>query len=75
MRTGDKLFFDSSLKSTCSQVYPDFIDVEDGTIKVEACTSSRGILARLITSPFLTGLSNEILEKCEKNIIDIWNEK
>ena len=75
MRMGDKLFFDSSLKSTCSRVYDDYIMTEDGSIKVEACTSGRGILARLITSPFLTGLSNEILEKCEKNILDIWNEK
>ncbi len=75
MRTGDKLFFDSSLKSTCSTVYDDYIEVEDGSLKVEACTSARGALARIITSPFLVGLTSDVLVKCEKDILDIWNEK
>ena len=71
MNPGDKLFFDSSLKSVCSTVYPDYIMSEDG-IKVEACTSARGILARLITSPFLTGIGNSVLEKLENDILEDW---
>lgn len=75
MSAGDKLFFDSSLKSVCSQVYPDYIEVEDGSIKVEAASSARGILARLITSPFLSGITNLCLEKLESEILDIWDSK
>lgn len=75
MRNGDKLFFDSSLKSVCSTVYDDYIETEDGSIKIEACTSARGIMQRIITSPYLVGLTSEVLVKCEKDILDIWNEK
>ena len=71
MNPGDKLFFDSALKSTVSTVYDDYIMTEDGQ-KVEACTSGRGILARLITSPFLQGLCNSVLEKLENDMLDIW---
>ena len=52
MSPGDKLFFGPSLKSTVSEVYPDYIEVEDGSIKVEAATSARGILQRILSSPF-----------------------
>lgn len=72
MSPGDKLFFDSSLKSVCSQVYPDYIETEDGT-KVEACTSARGILNRLISSPFLVGGATSVLEKCERDILAMWD--
>lgn len=74
MNPGDKLFFDSSLKSVCSTVYPDYIMTEDG-IKVEGATSCRGILARLITSPFATGIANAVLEKLEQNMLNVWNNE
>jgi len=74
MSPGDKLFFDSSLKSVCSTVYPETIKTEDGQ-DVEACTSCRGVLARLITSPFTTGLANGILEKTENDVLAIWEGK
>ena len=73
MNPGDKLFFDSALKSTVSTVYDDYIMTEDGE-KVEACTSGRGILARLICSPFTQGLCNSVLEKLENDILKIWKE-
>ena len=73
MNPGDKLFFDSALKSTVSTVYDDYIETEDGE-KVEACTSGRGILARLITSPFTQGLCNSVLEKLENDLLDIWKQ-
>ena len=74
MHPGDKLFFDTALKSVVSTVYDDYIYTEDGE-KVEAATSGRGILARLITSPFLTGVANAVLEKLEQNILNIWDGK
>ena len=73
MRPGDKIFFDSSLKSVVSRVYPDYIYAEDGT-KIEACTSARGVLARLITSPFSTGLATGVLDTLEKKILEKWKE-
>jgi hypothetical protein len=73
MNPGDKLFFDSALKSTVSTKYDDYILTEDGE-KVEACTSGRGILARLITSPFLQGLCNSVLEKLENDMLAMWKE-
>ena len=73
MNPGDKLFFDSALKSTVSTVYDDYIMTEDGE-KVEACTSGRGILARLICSPFTQGLCNSVLEKLENDILGMWKE-
>ena len=73
MSPGDKLFFGPSLKSTVSEVYPDYIEVEDGSIKVEAATSARGILQRILSSPFLVGFANRILEKTEKDALEIWD--
>ena len=72
MSPGDKLFFDSSLKSVCSTVYPDYILAEDGT-KVEAATSCRGVMHRLITSPFVTGIGNAVLEKLEENMLRVYS--
>jgi len=71
MSPGDKLFFDSSLKSVCSTVYPESLECDDGT-KVDAATSCRGILARIINSPFLTGMANSVLEKLEQNMLAEW---
>lgn len=74
LNPGDKVFFDTCLKSVISQVYPESIMTENGQ-RVDACTSARGILARLITSPFVTGYANAILEKCEQDVLDIWDGK
>lgn len=72
MGIGDKLFFCNNLKSVASQVYPDYIEVEDGSLKVEAATSGRGILARIIVSPFLSGLCNNVLKTLEDQCLQIW---
>jgi len=73
MSPGDKLFFGPSLKSTVSQVYPDYIDVEDGSVRVDAATSCRGVLHRLISSPFLVGTANRVLEKMEQDALAMWD--
>ena len=72
MGVGDKLFFCNNLKSVCSQVYPDYIEVEDGSMKVEAATSARGVLNRLICSPFITGITNNVLKTLEDQVLQIW---
>jgi len=74
LRVGDKVFYDSSLKSVVSRVVPESIEVEDKSITIDACTSARGILARIITSPFLVGIPTGILAKVEQDLIKIWEE-
>ena len=70
MDPGDKLFFDNCLKSVVSTVH-DEITTEDGE-QIEAATSARGILARIISSPFLQGLTNNVLHKLEDKVLEIW---
>lgn len=72
MNPGDKLFFDSSLKSVCSTVHDEIV-TEDGE-QIDACTSCRGVLARLITSPFIQGLCNGVLHKLEDNVMKVFDE-
>lgn len=71
MNPGDKLFFDNCLKSVCSTVHDEIV-TENG-MQVDAVTSGRGIMARIISSPFLQGLSNSTLEKLEQNIIEVFD--
>ena len=71
MDPGDKLFFDNCLKSVVSTKCKE-ITTEDGE-QIAACTSARGILARIISSPFLQGLTNNVLHKLEDNVLAIWN--
>lgn len=71
MDPGDKLFFDNCLKSVVSAVHDEIL-TEEGE-EIEALTSGRGILARIITSPFLQGMSNSILDTLEKYVIEHWD--
>jgi len=70
MDPGDKIFFDNCLKSVCSTVH-DEITTESG-MQIDAATSCRGILARIISSPFLQGISNGTLHKLEDDVIEIF---
>jgi len=74
LRVGDKVFFDSSLKSVVSGVVPDDIATEDPNVKARGCTSARGILARIITSPFSVGIPTGILEAADQHALAIWDE-
>ena len=66
---GDKIEFDSSLKSVCSAIEPDGWMSEDGSVHCDALFSAVGICKRLINSPTLTGIANRCLEKVEQDII------
>jgi len=66
---GDKIEFDSSLKSVCSAIEPDGWMSEDGSVHCDALFSAVGICKRLINSPVLTGIANRCLEKVEQDIL------
>lgn len=72
MNTGDKIVIDSSLKSVCAKVIPDKIQTEDGSIEVELLTSCRGINNRIVFSPLIVGVGSLIMEKHEKNMLDMY---
>ena len=72
MSCGDKIEFDSSLKSICCGTDPDGWVSEDGSVRCEALFSGVGICKRLINSPVLTGIANRCLEKTEKDILDMY---
>jgi hypothetical protein len=71
MNAGDKMIFGNQLKSVVSKVAVEPMVTEDGTV-VEALTSGRGILQRIILSPGLMGTANAVLEKLEKDVLEMW---
>lgn len=71
MGAGDKMIFGHQLKSVVSKVMSEPIRTEDGT-EVEALTSGRGIMQRILLSPGLMGTANAVLEKLEKDVLDMW---
>lgn len=73
MEPGDKLFFDNCLKSVVSNRY-DKITTEDGH-NVDSLTSGRGILARLICSPFIQGIASQVLHRLEDNVLAEWDKQ
>jgi hypothetical protein len=68
---GDKIIFGTSLKSVVSSILSDPITTESGTT-VDALFSSEGIFNRIVTSPFIIGCTERIMEKLENNILDIY---
>ena len=72
MSGGDKIEFDSSLKSVCSGTDPEGWVTEDNSVKCDALFSTVGICKRLINSPLLTGIANRCLEKVESDILDMY---
>lgn len=68
---GDKLVYDSSLKSVISDVIDEPMITPSG-VEVDAVFSGSGINRRTITSPLITGTIQRVLEKVEHDIIDWW---
>jgi hypothetical protein len=71
---GDKIVYDSSLKSVISDVMDEPMVTQSG-IEVDAVFSGTGINRRTITSPLTVGTVQRTLEKLEFNIIDMWDKK
>lgn len=69
---GDKLFVASQSKSVISDVTDKSIRTLDGK-EIDLIHSAKGVADRIVTSPYNTGVGNVIMEKLEKDIIDIWD--
>lgn len=72
MGAGDKIEFDSSLKSVSSGCVEHGWETEDGSVTCDALFSAVGIHKRLITSPIQTGIMNRNLEKIEKDVLEMY---
>lgn len=72
MNGGDKIEFDSSLKSVCTGVSKESWVSEDGTLTAHALFSSIGIDNRIINSPKIEGMCNKILETAEQQILKMY---
>ena len=48
---------------------------EDGSIVIDACFSSMGISNRIANSPLVTGVAARVMEKVEKDILDLYFKK
>ena len=72
MHAGDKIVYDSSLKSVCARVLEEPILSEDKSVEVDALMSYRSINARLIMSPILVGAATRVMEKLESDILDMY---
>ena len=70
--SGDKAEFDSSLKTVCSTVAPEGWETEDGSVTCDALFSQLSQAKRLISSPILTGIGNRVLEKVEKDVLNMY---
>lgn len=72
MGGGDKVEFDSSLKSVSAGTVEHGWDTEDGSVTCDALFSAVGIHKRLINSPIQTGIMNRNLEKIEKDVLEMY---
>jgi hypothetical protein len=68
---GSKIIISSSLKSVAGKVLSDDMHTEDGTIRVDAMLSFRSMLARIVNSPQLCGVAASIIEKMEKDVLEM----
>jgi hypothetical protein len=68
---GDKIIFGTSLKSIVSNVVNTPMTTKSGK-KIDAQFASSGIMNRIVTTPFVIGCTQTIMEELEKNIIDLY---
>ena len=74
MNGGDKVEFDSSLKSVCTGISEHSWVSEDGSLTGHALFSTIGIDNRIINSPKIEGMCNKILETAEQQILKMYFE-
>lgn len=68
---GDKIVFDSSLKSVVGVVVEEGPTTESG-LEVDAVFSGSSISNRIVNSPILVGVGERVLEKLEESIVDLY---
>ena len=71
MNTGDKQVFGNQLKHTISKVMSRPMFTEEGE-EIDAVFSAEAVSRRICMSPTLMGMSSQIMEKIEKNVLDIY---
>ena len=71
MNTGDKQVFGNQLKHTISKVMSKPMYTEEGE-EVDAVFSAEAVSRRICMSPVLMGMSSQIMEKIEKDVLDIY---
>jgi hypothetical protein len=70
---GDKIVFDSSLKSVTGKIHEDINTESD--LKIDAVFSGSSISNRIVNSPIIMGMAERILETLEQQAIDIYFDK
>lgn len=68
---GDKIVFDSSLKSVIGVTLDDIPTTESG-MPIDAIFSGSSISNRIVNSPIIVGVTDRILEKMELDIVDMY---
>ena len=71
--SGDKVIYDSSLKSVCANVLPAPVVAEDRTTVVDGFMGAKSISNRIILSPILVGIASRNLEQIQLDIVDMWD--
>jgi hypothetical protein len=71
---GDKVVLDSSLKSVAADITNSTLETEDGE-KIDIIFGGKSIFNRIILSPLRVGILDNILEKAERNITDLYFEQ
>lgn len=72
MGTGDKVVFGNGLKSTISKVPVDEMIAEDGTTVVDAVFGDQSVNDRIVMSPYISGVMNNILGEMSKEMSNIY---
>jgi len=68
---GDKGVFANQMKSVNSAIFSSNITTESGT-PIDAMTSYKGIINRIVNSPVLIGTTNRLLKHVSKQVADIY---
>lgn len=69
---GDKIVIDSSLKTVTSTVRKIAPVAADSGREIDVMYAATGVSNRIVTSPFVVGMTEAVLEKEEQNIIDMY---
>jgi hypothetical protein len=70
---GDKIIFDSSLKTVVGRVEANEIVTESGK-KIDAVFGANSVFNRIILSPIIVGIYDRILEDAEEDILRMYKE-
>lgn len=70
MDSGDKLVFGGALKSVVSTVLEKDIEVEDGSIKVDAIMGASSFFDRMVLSTAYIGILERVIEDVETGFLD-----